>query len=298
MEVLPTGSVAAQLDAVQRSGEPTTVVLRQSRALLLSLTDDARRRLALLHPALICAVASAPVEDRFAACRVLVAAEIARLRTSLAGGSGRADALLERRLRRYEELLNGVEVLTRPDGTRLVRPHQLLAFDQAATAGSPRSSVNCRRRGTWRQYVPAPARAWTGTTATPNESPPSPQLTRLWPSCCGRTPTSRTSRRTSPCRQWAWGRTRFTPYMHQLRAHVLAAAYRDAADVAGGAFARDVEGLRMAAAGPARTSPSSATAMAARSWDRRRRTACGCERVVQIASAGAYVEDAAPTRAG
>jgi alpha/beta hydrolase family protein len=295
LDVLGPGSVAAQLYAVQRSGEPTTVVLRQSRAILLALSDDDRRRLALLHPALVSGVASAPVEDRLAACRVLVSAEIARLRTSFAG---QMPALVERRLRRYDELLHGRVVLARPDGTRLVRPHQLLAFDPGGDGRIAEVFGDLSSASHLAVYVPG-----TGTSldrydgnarrvtdfaaADPSlavvlwqnaDFPDQPQDYLIPPIGLGENPVH--------------------AVQHQLRGHVLAAAYRDAADVAGVALTRDVEGLRMAAPRPGADLTVLGHSYGGSIVGSAEAHGLRVERVVQIASAGAYVDDVRAYTAG
>ena len=68
------GRPAGRAAALGRAGHAGPA---EARDLLLGLPAADRRRLALLHPALVSGLASAPVEDRFAATRVLVSAESA-----------------------------------------------------------------------------------------------------------------------------------------------------------------------------------------------------------------------------
>jgi hypothetical protein len=295
LDVLRPGSVAAQLYAVQRSGEPTTVVLRQSRAILLALSDDDRRRLALLHPALVSGVASAPVEDRFAACRVLVSAEIARLRTSFAG---QMPALVERRLRRYDELLHGRVVLLRPDGTRLIRPHQLLAFDSGSDGRIAEVFGDLSSASHLAVYVPG-----TGTSLDRYDgnarrvtdfAAADPSLAVvLWQN--GDFPDQPQDELIPPI---GLGENPVQAIQHQLRGHVLAAGYRDAADVAGVALTRDVEGLRMAAPRPGADLTVLGHSYGGSIVGSGEAHGLRVERVVQIASAGAYVDDVRAYTAG
>ena len=101
------------------------------QARLLQALDPARRRVfALLHPRLFGALAGAPASDRFAASRVLVAADLARLtRERFAAPPGSARNALDRRIAVRQELVAGEVVLAHPDGTTSRRPHQLLSFD-------------------------------------------------------------------------------------------------------------------------------------------------------------------------
>jgi len=85
---------------------------------------------------------------------------------------------------------------------------------------------------------------------------------------------------------------------HQLRAHVLAAAYRDAADVAGVALARDVEGLRMAVPGPGADLTVLGHSYGGSIVGSAEAHGLRVERVVQIASAGAFVDDVRAYTAG
>jgi hypothetical protein len=85
---------------------------------------------------------------------------------------------------------------------------------------------------------------------------------------------------------------------HQLRAHVLAAAYRDAADRAGPILARDVEGLRMAAPGPAADLTVLGHSYGGSIVGSAEAHGLVADRVVHIASAGAYVSDVHDYAAG
>jgi Alpha/beta hydrolase len=294
---LARGSVAAQLAAIQQPGKPETVVMRQSRALLLSLSDDERRDLALLQPALVTAVASAPVQDRVAACRVLLAAEIARLRGRLASGVRRRE-LVEKRLARYEELLNGRVVLARTDGSRLVRPHQLLAFDPQGDGRIAEVFGNLATATHLAVYVPG-----TGTSLDRYDG--NAQRVKafaaadaslaivLWqnadfPDQPG----------DKPMPPIALGDDPIQVVHHQLRAHDLAAGYRDAADGAGVALAHDVEGLRLAAPGPASDLTVLGHSYGGSVVGSAEAHGLVVDRVVQIASAGAYVEHVSSYAAG
>ncbi len=281
-----------------RSSRPAPARLAAARSYLLSLTAPDRRRLALLHPALVSGLASAPVEDRYAATRVLVSAETARLRARLPGLPAAQRAAAVRRLGWYDELLTGRVVLTRPDGTRLVRPHQLLSFDargdgriaevfgDAATARH--LAVYVPGTGTsFDRYPHNAARVRPFAAAQPDlavvlwqnaDFPDQPQDEVLPP------PTT-------------WVRPVEAAH-EQLRAHVLAAAYRDAADRAGPLLATDVEGLRMALPGPGADLTVLGHSYGGSIVGSAETHGLVVDRVVHIASAGGYVSDVRSYAAG
>jgi alpha/beta hydrolase family protein len=295
---LPHGSVAERLAALRRSGEPITVVLRQSRAVLMSMTSEERRRLALLHPALVASIASAPVEDRFAACRVLLAAEIARLRGRFAG-AGVADRVqLESRLRRYDDLLHGQVVLVRPDGSRLVRPHQLLAFDPRGDGKIAEVFGDLTTAEHLAVYVPGTGTSldrYDGNAArvTAFAAADATLAVVLWQNADF--PDQPEDEPMPPIRP---GENVFGAVHHELRSHVLAAAYRDAADSAGLGLAHDVEGLRMATPGPASDLTVLGHSYGGSIVGSAEAHGLVVDRVVHIASAGAYVDDVSSYAAG
>jgi Alpha/beta hydrolase len=285
------GSVAAQLTALRSSTASRTVVLRQASQLLASLSPDQRRVFALLHPQLVTAFASAPVADRFAACRVLVAAEVARLRALLPRTSGSHRSLVLQRLARYDELLDGVVTLVRSDGTRVSRPHQLLAFDPRGDGrivevfGDPVSATHVA------VYVPGTGtsldrydgnaeRASSFAAAAPDvavvlwqnaDFPDQPQDDVLPPAQAWRQPV--------------------LAILDQLRNHELAAAYRDAAGPAGAALANDVQGLQIAEPGPMSDLTVLGHSYGGSIVGSAEGNGLRADRIVHIASAGAYVDD-------
>lgn len=297
---LPTspGSVADRLTRLLRSGEPVTLVLLQARELLLGLPAADRRRLALLHPALVSGLASAPVEDRFAAARVLVSAESARLRARLVGACESALGAGVRRLQWYAELLTGCVVLTRPGGTRLVRPHQLLAFDPRGDGRIEEVFGDLSVARHLAVYVPGTGtsldryagnaeRASAFAAAEPDlavvlwqgaDFPDQPEDHLLPPTAL-------------------WDRP-VHAVEYQVRAHVLAAAYRDAADRAGPLLARDVAGLRMALPGPGADLTVLGHSYGGSIVGSAEARGMVVDRVVHISSAGGYVSDVRDYAAG
>jgi hypothetical protein len=283
--VAEPGSPAALLLAVLRSGEPATVVLLQAQALLLGLSEPARRRLALLRPALVSGLASAPVGDRIAATRVLVSAAISR--TSDEGRRGQ-----------YAELLAGTVTLTRPDGTRLVRPHQLLSFDPRGDgrlvevfgdlATARHLAVYVPGTGTsLDRYAGNAERASSFAAAEPDLA------VVLWQNADF--PDQPLDDVVPPPALWD---NPVRAVEHQLRAHVVAAVYRDAADRAGPILARDVEGLRMTAPGPAADLTVLGHSYGGSIVGSAEAHGLVADRVVHIASAGAYVSDVHAYTAG
>ena len=292
------GSTAARLSAVMRSGEPVPLRLAAARDLLLALPDAERERLALLHPALVSGLASAPVASRFAATRVLVSAESARLRAELPGLSAGRRVAAGRRLAWYDELLTGRVVLTRPDGTRLVRRHQLLSFDArgdgriAEVFGDPEQArhlaVYVPGTGTsFDRYPHNAIRVRSFAAAQPDlavvlwqnaDFPDQPQDDVLPPTA-------------------SWDRP-VQAAQEQLRTHVLAAAYRDAADRAGPLLATDVEGLRMALPGPAADLTVLGHSYGGSVVGSAETRGMVVDRVVHIASAGGYASDVRSYAAG
>lgn len=290
------GSVAARLAAVLASGEPPEVVLRTGRSLLLGLTERERQLLALLHPALVSGLASAPVADRVLATRVLVGAEVGRLRGALPGLAGLARRRAERRLAVCVGLLTGVVTLVGPDGRRTVRPHQLVAFDPRGdgrvaevfgdVASARHLAVFVPGTGTsLERYAGSAARAASFAAAAPDlavvlwqnaDFPDQPLDVPLEPHALWDHPGESLAR--------------------QLRGHDLAAAFRDAAAPAGAALAHDVAGLRMAVPGPDVTvlghSYGGSIVGSAEAHG------MVVDRVVHISSAGGYVSDVHDYAAG
>ncbi len=292
------GSTAGRLAALLRSGEPVPVRLAEARGLFLALPAADRRRLALLHPALVSGLASAPVADRFAATRVLVSAESGRLRARLPGLPVAQRAAAVRRLAWYDELLTGRVTLTRPDGTRLVRPHQLLSFDArgdgriAEVFGDPATSRHLA------VYVPGTGTSldrYAGNAARVRSfAAAEPDLTVvLWQNADF--PDQPQDDVLPPATSWV----RPVQAVHdQLRAHVLAAAYRDAADRAGPILTSDVDGLRMALPGPGADLTVLGHSYGGSIVGSAETHGLVVDRVVHIASAGGYATDVRSYAAG
>jgi hypothetical protein len=229
---LAPGTPAARLAAVLESGEPPDVVLREAHALLLALPARARRMLALLHPGLVSSLASAPVADRVAASRVLLAAAVA-----VASG---------RRLRQYDELLHGTVTLTRPDGTRLVRPHQVLVFDPRGDGRIVEVFGDLATARHLAVYVPGTGTSldrYSGNAERASRfAAAEPDLAVvLWQDADF--PDLPLDHVVPPISLWD---RPIEGVQHQLRAHVFAAAFRDSADRAGPLLAHDVQGLQLA----------------------------------------------------
>jgi Alpha/beta hydrolase len=226
------GAPAARLEALLTSGEPPTVILRAARDLVLTLPAAARRMLSLLQPGLVSGLASAPVAERVVATRVLVAA-------AAAGAVGRRSAW-------YGELLHGTVTLTRPDGSRLVRPHQLLAFDPRGDGRVVEVFGDLRVARHLAVYVPGTGTSldrYAGNAVRASQfAAAQPDLAVvLWQNADF--PDQPLDHVVPPVSMWD---RPVEAVQHQLRAHVFAAAYRDAADQAGPVLAHDLEGLRMA----------------------------------------------------
>ncbi len=297
----PPGSPSARLAELLRSvgrGVPTTAVLLEARALLLGLTPSSRRRLALLAPALVSGLASAPVEDRFAATRVLVSAESARLLARLPRLSGSQRAAGERRLRWYAELLTGSVVLVRPDGSRLVRPHQLLAFDPRGDGRIEEVFGDLTRARHLAVYVPGTGTSldrYAGNAQRASSfAAAEPDLAVvLWQDADF--PDKPLDHVVPPVALWD-SPVRATE--EQLRAHVLSAAYRDAADRAGATLATDVEGLRMALPGPGSDLTVLGHSYGGSIVGSAEAHGMVVDRVVHISSAGGYVANVHDYAAG
>lgn len=192
---------------------------------------------------------AAPYQERFVAARSLVAAEVVRLSVEVAGLTGAERERAQRRLDRYDELLAGRVRLVRPDGSVTWQPHQLLAFDPRGDGRIVEVYGDLDRATHLAVYVPGTGtsldrydgnaeRASSFAAADPDlavvlwqnaDFPDQPQDDLVPPEAL-------------------WWRP-VTAVEHQLRGHTFAAAYRDHADSAGAALARDVAGLQLAAPG-------------------------------------------------
>jgi hypothetical protein len=226
-EVPMTPASRADVEAAQR----------EVAAFLSRLGSVRLRRLALLHPALMTSALSAPVEARTAACRVLVSADLARLWRSLAGATDDERLRLQQQLAQRQEWLTGTVALRRPDGAVSRRPHQLLAFDPRGDGQVVELLGDARTARRLTVFVP-------GTGSDLERYPGS--LRRM----------TRFAAADPSLAVVLWQGADFPDQPFDdgtlpLREHVLAAAYRDAADVAGPRLAAEVAGLRIALPGPA-----------------------------------------------
>jgi hypothetical protein len=287
--LVPGGTAAllahdlAAVPAITRRGRaPALAALAAVRDRLARLDPRARRLLALLHPALLASAASAPPADRCAASRVLVAADLHRLleRAAAAPTAERDRWAAQVALRR--EWLGGTLEVRGADGRRRRRPHQLLAFD-------PRGD------GTVVEVVGDLAAARHLAVLVPGTG----SDLRRQPDSVARAVPFVDADPSVAVVVWQGADHPDQPFddgVLPLREHVLAAGYRDSADVAGPVLAQDVEGLRLAVGphdvtvlghsyGGSIVGSAEAHGMVA-------------DRVVHVASAGAYVHDVRDYTAG
>ncbi len=266
---------------------------------LASMTPGVRRTVALLHPRLMTAAAAAPPVDRFAASRVLLAADLGRLQERRASAPAAQRDRIDRRARWERDLLDGQVELRHPDGSVTRHPHQVLQFDPSgdgriievvgdldrarhlAVFVPGTGSDLDRYPGTFARMVPFAAAdpdlavvVWQG--ADHPDQPfddGNPSLTDI-ASSVWRDPGG------VPREVRAWPRE-----------HVLAAGLRDAADVAGPALAKDVAGLRAAVPGPASDLTVLGHSYGGSIVGSAELYGMVADRVVHVASAGAYVDD-------
>jgi hypothetical protein len=301
----PAGEVAA-------TGRRSLLLGPQQAAALVAgqlatLSPRERRTIALMHPALMTSAAAAPAADRFAASRVLVAADLARLHErrlleSAQAPSGTATAHpthLDKRIAWEHQLLDEQVELHHPDGSVTRHPHQLLQFDPAgdgrivevigdldharhvAVFVPGTGSDLDRYPGTFARMTPFASASpdlavvvWQGADHPDqpfDDGLPSPAAAvhELWDDPLG-----------APARARQWPRE-----------HVIAAGLRDAADAAGPALARDVAGLRAAAAGPTSDLTVLGHSYGGSIVGSAELHGMVADRVVHIASAGAYVDE-------
>ncbi|HET8615737.1 MAG TPA: alpha/beta hydrolase [Actinomycetales bacterium] len=264
---------------------------------LATLAPDVRRRLALLQPALMTAAAAAPVADRVAASRVLVAADLARLQGRRSSASPSEAARLDRRAAWEHRLLDEKVVLRHPDGTETRHPHQLLQFDPSGDGRIVEVLGDLDRAEHLAVFVPGTGSdldRYPGTFARMKPfAAASPDLAVVvWqdadhpdqPLDDG-LPTLRDVVRSVGHEDPVTGGRDW------LREHVLAAGLRDAADVAGPALARDVAGLRTAAPGPTADLTVLGHSYGGSVVGAAELHGLVADRVVHVASAGAYVDD-------
>jgi hypothetical protein len=302
----PAGQVAGALRQAALLGPQQAAALVASQ--LATLTPRDRRTIALLHPALMTSASAAPPADRFAASRVLVAADLARLHEQrlLERMQSGADhtapgsrARLDKRIAWEHTLLDEQVELRHPDGSVTRHPHQLLEFDPSgdgrivevigdldradhvAVFVPGTGSDLDRYPGTFARMTPF-ARAspdlavvvWQGADHPDqpfDDGLPAPAagVRSLWDDPLG-----------APARAREWPRE-----------HVIAAGLRDAADAAGPALARDIAGLRAAAPGPTSDLTVLGHSYGGSIVGSAELHGLVADRVVHIASAGAYVDD-------
>lgn len=270
------GSDAGRLSALLASAASAAVV----RTFLLDLGARRRRMLALLHPRALVAARAAPPSDRFVASRVLVSADLARLLARLAGAPpGARRAALGRRVAQRREWLEGSVVLRYPGGAVSRRRHQLLAFDERADGQVVEVLGDLDRARHLAVFVPG-----TGSDL------------QRYPGTLGRMLPFAAADPSVAVVLWQGADHPDQPFddgVLPVREHVIAAAFRDAADAAGPLLAADVEGLRLAA-------PSAATDLTVIGHSyggsmvgAAEAAGMVADRVVHVASAGGWVPDAA-----
>lgn len=269
---------------------PPPVAAREQASILGRLDPRARRLLALTEPGLMTALVGAPASDRFAASRVLVAADLSRLlqRRALVGAQPRLDERIAMRRR----LLDEDVVLRHPDGTTTRHRHQLLVFDPAGDGRVVEVVGDLHRARHLAVFVP-------GTGSDLDRYPGS--LQRLVPFAAADPalavvlwqdadhPDAPFDDPPPPPADLA----RRGAAQQYLREHVIAAAYRDAADLAGPVLAADIAGLRVALAGPASDLTVLGHSYGGSIVGSAEAHGMVVDRVVHVASAGAYVRDVA-----
>ncbi|WP_426565888.1 alpha/beta hydrolase [Angustibacter sp. McL0619] len=273
----PGGSDADQLDALLAGGAAQVRV----HEFLVGLDGDRLARLALLHPALLCRVPSAPVAARCRAARVLVAADLDVLltrRAALPVGSARRQ--VDRQIAQRREWLTGTVEVRDAQGRVVRRRHQLLDFSSKGDGQVVELLGDARRARHLAVFVP-------GTGSDLEREPGS--VDRLLPFV-----------RADPGLAvvlWQGADFPDQPFddgFLPLRRHVLAAGYRDAADVAGPALARDVAGLRLSMPQPADDLTVLGHSYGGSIVGAAQVHGLVADRVVHIASAGAFVSHVAP----
>jgi hypothetical protein len=266
---------------------------------LASMPPGLRRAVALLHPRLMTGAAAAPPADRFAASRVLVAADLARLNERRRTAPAEERARLDRRISWERDLLDAKVELRRPNGAVSRHAHQIVEFDPSGDGRIVEVIGDLGRAEHLAVFVPGTGSdldRYPGTFARmlPFAAADPSLAVVVWqgadhpdqPFDDGRPPLD-------DLVSSAWrdpggvpGAIRSWP-----REHVIAAGLRDAADVAGPALARDVAGLRAAAAGPASDLTVLGHSYGGSIVGSAELHGMVADRVVHIASAGAYVDD-------
>lgn len=288
-------SVALRRAALLGPGEGASLVAAE----LTSMPPGVRRTVALLHPGLMTGAAAAPPADRFAASRVLVAADLARLNERRSAAPAREQARLDRRIGWERDLLDAKVELRHPNGAVSRHPHQILEFDPSGDGRIVEVIGDLERAEHLAVFVPG-----TGS-----------DLDRYPGTFARMVPFAATDPRLAvvvwqgadhPDQPFDDGRPTLTDILSSAlrdpggvpaairgwpREHVIAAGLRDAADVAGPALARDVAGLRAAVGGPASDLTVLGHSYGGSIVGSAELHGMVADRVVHIASAGAYVDD-------
>ena len=266
---------------------PAAAARAQAQALAL-LGDRQRRLLALAHPRLMTALAGAPTSDRVAACRVLVAADLAALLRQR--NQRGADPSLDARIAVRQRLLDGQVVLRHPDGTTTRHPHQLLAFDPAGDGRVIEVLGDLSRARHLAVFVPGTGSDLSRLGATVGRMTPfaaaDPALAVVvWQNADH--PDQPFDDPLPPARPDALP----AAVQRYVREGVLAAAYRESADVAGPVLAADVAGLRVALPAPAADLTVLGHSYGGSIVGSAEAHGMVVDRVVHVASAGGYVGD-------
>lgn len=248
---------------------------RRAQALFAALGPRRLGLLALLRPQLVSSAPSAPLEARFAASRVLVAADLdVQLRRQGAAPPGPARAAVARQVAQRREWLAGSVSLRGPEGRERRQPHRLLRFDPRGDGqvvellGEPRTA---RHLAVVVPGTGSDLERYPGTLARASAlAAADPRLAVV---------------------VWQGADFPDQPFddgVLPLREHVLAAAYRDSADVAGPRLAADVEGLRVAAPGPGSDVTLLGHSYGAAVVGSAEANGMVADRVVYVAGAGTY----------
>ncbi|WP_460459954.1 alpha/beta hydrolase, partial [Angustibacter peucedani] len=257
---------------------------RRAHDALVALGPGRLRLLALLRPSLVTSAPSAPVGARVSASRVLVAADLDRLlRAQGALPPGAARAAVVRQVTQRREWLDGSVVLRGPDGRERRHRHQLLSFDPRGDGQVVElvgDAASARHLGVLVPGTGSDLRRYPGTLARASAfAAADPSVAMV-----------------------VWQGSDFPdqPFddgVLPLREHVVAAAYRDAADAAGPRLAADVEGMRLSvpAAADLTVLGHSYGAAVVGSAEAHGMVA---DRVVHVAGAGTYLPPAAGTATG
>jgi hypothetical protein len=266
---------------------------------LAAMPAAARRSMALLRPALMTSAAAAPPADRFAASRVLVAADVARLHERRPMVPSAPALRIDRRVAWERRLLDDQVELRHPGGTVTRHAHQLLTFDPSGDGrivevigdlGRARhvavfvpgtGSDLDRYAGTFARMTPfAAARDDLAVVVWQGADHPDQPFDDPLPSIRDVLEAVAHDPLGAPHRAREWP-----------RAHVLAAGLRDAADVAGPVLARDVAGLHVALPGPTSDLTVLGHSYGGSMVGAAEVHGLVADRVVHVASAGAYVDD-------